>query len=172
MPQFCEYCRQEFDDRLGLCPRCYPVDTTPLPNLQKKRARKRPDSEIDLGGPIAANDLTGPPSGGSFVSWAAKPRPVKGQGVQGATKASVLLAEAGSAQKSVSGHSGLVESDTGTRARRCTGWLGFVAGVLLATTTCLLLWAAGFEPPQAWRDKVNDWLNRPNVETVRPSPSP
>jgi hypothetical protein len=176
MPQYCNCCCQEFDDRLGLCPRCYPTDTTPPPNFQKKRARKRPDSEIDLGGPIAADDLIGPPSGGSFVSWAAKPILAKGRepsvvkGVK--SKANQLLDQA---CQSVSTPTGLAENHGGTKAesaQRGARWIAFLAGVLLATATCVALWVAGFEPPQAWRNKVNDWLNRPNVETVRPSPSP
>jgi hypothetical protein len=178
MSQYCEHCHQEFDDRLGLCPRCYPVDITPPPNFQKRRARKRPDSEIDLGGPSAANDLTGPPSGGSFISWAAKPSPAKGReqsvvkGVK--AKANQLLDQANQASRSVSTPTSLAENRSGTRSQLARGsrWIGFLAGVLLATATCLALWVAGFEPPQAWRHKVNDWLNRPNVETVRPSPSP
>lgn len=77
MSRWCERCRQVCADTDGPCPRCgaaavtsgSAADVRPPPSAPRSRLS---DSEVDLGGPQgAADDLAGPPSGASFVSWAA-----------------------------------------------------------------------------------------------------
>lgn len=89
MSQFCERCRQVCDTEETSCPRCgIPVltavagaDVTPTPIGQLNLAgpatpRRKSDSDVDLGGPLpGTDDLAGPPSGASFVSWVALVQP-------------------------------------------------------------------------------------------------
>lgn len=85
MARFCQRCRQPCTDQEGACPRCGTnlltapgLDATPAPTGQLERSAVQPrrtqsDSvvDLDLGFGTAADDVTGPPSGASFVSWGA-----------------------------------------------------------------------------------------------------
>lgn len=87
MARICQRCRQPCTDQEGSCPRCgtnvltvASLDTTPAPagqlerNAVAKPRLPKTDSAVDfdIGAP---DELTGPPSGASFVSWGALAAP-------------------------------------------------------------------------------------------------
>ncbi|MBY0522845.1 MAG: hypothetical protein K2R98_05585 [Gemmataceae bacterium] len=130
---------------------------------------KADDAEIDLGGPVqSGTGDDGPPSGASFVSWEALLRSRKDfdNDASGASASDPAISPpGGSARLMLEGRAPVptvprVAAPIATVARSRSWFSIVILGVGLGFVVCMGLWLAGFEPPQQWRQQLNQWIGR------------
>jgi hypothetical protein len=132
------------------------------------------EHSVDLGNPMrSAGESSDPPSGASAYSWAqlldtagstdaaVEPAPVRiGRTPPSVLNRATLPMPAGDA---------VTTEPLLASGRLLWHWLG---GAALATAVCIVLWSAGLEPPQRWRQYVQQHLGiahtEPDAETVAP----
>jgi hypothetical protein len=121
-----------------------------------------------LGSPVTSAGPSGPPSGGSFISWTALLRR-RNKGCDVASAPSRLPRFAIPPAADVGQAAGPAQRQQDTTPVKDARLLALFAGFLLGCAFCLALWFVGAEPPHAWRHSVWQWLA--NNSESRPQPA-